>query len=161
THEDAIADARLSMVPDKLNTTSNSKTLSGTAMPSRGSVSETSASKHSSKITRPAPPASTTPALRKTSNCDGVLAKALAASSQVVVSTSTKTWVWLRACSAACAAALSTETTVPSTGSAIARSTNSTASFKESTSVRASMCESAVESATARSTCDNTMPELP
>src|SRR5699024_12068920 len=96
---------------------------------------------HYHKTTRPTPPTSTTPSVRNTSNCDGVLAKALAASSQVVVSTSTKTWVWLRACSAACAAALSTETTVPSTGSAIARSTNSTASFKESTRFHASMCE--------------------
>ena len=132
--------------------------ISGSGMRSspRPSISSSSVS---IRNTNPWPPASTTPASRNTSSWDGVLANAVRAASTAAFTTACR-----ESSSSSFAAidvARSTVSTVPSTGSVMARSTISNAMARLSRTAVPSMFPCAATWAMPRSTWVSTTPELP
>ena len=125
--------------------------------------SATSATRASRRMTSPVAPASTTPAWRRASSCDGVFASACCAAPVAAAATSLSVFavVPAAASSAATAAARSTVITVPSTGSAIARSANRTAAASASATMAPPEVSSVMDCARPRMTWESTTPELP
>ena len=158
----SIAAWSVSISPSKKKTTSSSVSGSGSGRPVCPVEPSISARRDSKRITRPAPPASTTPASRRAGNCEGVRSRAIRAAVIAALTILCKVAPDCAAASpAASAAAFKTVITVPSTGSAMARSTSSTACCRERAKTAPSITESTVDSATPRRTWDSTIPEFP